>query len=70
MLAPTFAPAPINNYLPDTYVIVKPVTAMTSAGGGLSTGAIVGIVIAVVVVVGIVVWLVLRRRGPKEMESA
>jgi peptide/nickel transport system substrate-binding protein len=71
VLAPNNAPAPINNFLPDVYVNLKPVTAAAeTGGGGLSTGAIVAIVIGVAVVVGIFIWLMMRRRGPKDVESA
>ena len=71
VLAPNNAPAPMNNYLPDTYVSVKPATAAAeTGGGGLSTGAIVAIVIGIAVVVGIVIWVMMRRRGPKDVESA
>ena len=68
-LAPKSAPAPIENYLIDTYMSLKPAVVAPPTRGGLGTGAILAIAAGAAVVVGVVVWLV-RRRRPKETESA
>jgi peptide/nickel transport system substrate-binding protein len=68
VLAPNNAPAPINNYLSDTYVSVKPMTASAATGGGTSPVVWVAIAVAAAVVVGLVVWLVRRRPRKAEVE--